>query len=73
MMTMTEYWQTAFMTATEEEEGIVLSREAHLFADFEDDLIDLEAWCEEHGVDYYATDDEGVSFITRWCWEMCGE
>jgi hypothetical protein len=71
---MADYWMDAFMTAeTEEEEIAIVDAEYALWQAYEEDEVDLEAWCEEHDVDYWATSDDGISIITRWCWEMCGE
>ena len=74
MMTMVEYWNTAFMTAkTEEEEQAVLDAETALWQAYEEDEIDLEVWCKEHEVDYHATSEDGFSIIVHWYWGMCGE
>lgn len=67
MMTMREYWNTAFMTASEEEEEMVLTVESELYEAVQEDDFDLEAWCAEHDVEY----DEQE--ILHWCWDMCGE
>lgn len=74
MMTMREYWNTAFMTAkTEEEEQTVFDAEYALWRAYEDDEIDLEEWCEEHEIDCHATSDDGFNIIDLWAWDMCGE
>ena len=71
-MTIREYFYTDTMT---EEEFLLRMEEAvELYELYEDDAIDLEQWCEEHGVDFYAVDARtGETEITLWVWDMCGE
>lgn len=73
MKTMQAYWNDRIAGTTFEEMDSILEFEEQLYQTWQDDDIDLERWCEDNGIDYWATDDNGILFVTRWAWDMCGE
>ena len=69
-MTIRQYCDTLIETLDFDE---AVETIATLYACYEADYLDFEAWALENDIDLDARDPSGELVLTLWAWDECGE
>ena len=73
-MTIREYFETLFASASLEELNTIYEVQDTIYAMYEDDYDAFVNWANEHDIDLDVMDEQlGVSVLTTWVWDACGE